>query len=94
LSGCVLPISSSCQDTFTHENPNIIPTNKTQDCSDLDAAVYLAAAIYKTVEEEKTKSKTTKVETKNEVKCSNMLGKSQKKCLRQKNDLNDPLDEF
>ncbi len=91
LSGCVIPVSSSCMDSQKHENPNANPPPNTSKCSATDAAVYVMAATLKTLENE---DKTTKAEVKEAVKCSDMVGKSQKECVRKEKKSYDPLDEL
>jgi len=93
LSGCVIPISSSCIDTQKHEHPDVYHPPKTSKCSTADAVVYVLAATLKTLKNE-DKGKEPKVETKKTVKCSDMIGKAQKECVRKEKALNDPLDEL
>ena len=47
--------------------------------------------IIKTLEDEGNK---TKVKSKKAIKCSDMIGKVQKECVRKEKSLNDPLDEL
>ncbi|AAZ24012.1 putative lipoprotein [Colwellia psychrerythraea 34H] len=89
LSGCVTPVSSSCMDSQKHQNPNANTPHNTSKCSATDAAVYVMAATLKTLED-----KTTKADVKEAVKCSDMVGKSQKECVRKEKKSYDPLDEL
>jgi len=91
ISGCVVPISSSCMDSQKYEHPDAIHPPKTSKCSATDAAVYVIAATLKTLDEE---DKETKTEVKTEVKCSDMVGKAQKECVSKEKELYEPLDEF
>jgi len=91
INGCVLPVSSSCIDSQKYQNPEINYSPNTNKCDATDAAIYLIAATLKTLDDE---DKKTKVGTQKAVKCSDMVGKSQKECVRKKKDLYDPLDEL
>jgi len=91
LNGCVIPVSSSCIDSQQYEHPDANHPAKSSKCDATDAAVYVIAATLKTLENE---DKTTRVDTKKEVTCADMVGKSQKECHRKEKALNDPLNEF
>ncbi len=91
ISGCVLPISSDCIDSQKYQNPNANHPPNNSKCDATDAAVYLIVATLKTLDEEGEK---TKVETKKSVACSDMVGRAQKECVRNKQNAYDPLDEL
>lgn len=86
LNGCV---SSGCIDTNQHAHPEI-RSSKTQNCTSMDAAVYVATATIQMLKDDKKSDKKIKKST----KCSDMVGKSQKECTRKERELYDPLDEF
>ena len=91
LSGCVVPVSSSCMDSQKYEHPEFNNPPNNNKCSATDAAAYVIAATLKTLENEDKKNK---VEAKKPVKCSDMIGKAQKECARKERELYDPLDEL
>jgi len=91
LSGCVVPISSSCMDSQKYEHPAANNPPKNSKCSATDAAVYVVAATLKTLEyEEKNK----RVKANKTVKCSDMVGKAHKECNRKERESYDPLEEL
>jgi len=91
LTGCVIPVSSNCINTQKYEHPDANFPPKDSKCNTADAVVYVLAATLKTLED---KDKQAKVETKKAIKCSDMIGKAQKECVRKEKALNDPLDEL
>ena len=94
LTACVIPVSSGCSRDRTFENANDGFPAKGQNCSELDAAVYLASALYKEVQNQPEKEVATSHPPQKNAQCSHLIGKSQKECIRLKNDSYDPLDEL
>jgi hypothetical protein len=84
LSGCVIPVSSSCTSDQPFENSDNGFPPKGQDCSELDAAVYLASALYKETQKQPTKEKPTSISTNRKIKCSDLIGRSKKECQSKK----------
>lgn len=94
LTACVIPVSSSCSGDRTFDNANSGFPPKGQDCSELDAVVYLASALYKEAQKNPEKKEAIRAQTNENPKCSELIGKSQKECLRKENASYDPLDEL
>ncbi len=94
LFGCVIPVSSSCNSDQSFENSNNSSPVKAQNCSELDAAVYLASALYKEAHKVPEKEKTIENPAKDSTQCSGLVGKSQKECQRKEKASYDPLDEL
>jgi hypothetical protein len=94
LFGCVTPVSSNCIQETAIESPNTSPSTSTQNCSEVDAIIYLASALYKESEKSPQKEKTIEDPAKGLTKCSGLIGKAQKKCQRKAQALFDPLDEL
>lgn len=91
LSGCVIPVGSSCMNSQKHENLDANRPSNNSKCDATDAAVYVIAATLKTMDDE---DKTSSEKAKQAVKCSDMVGKTQKECVRKEKSLYDPLDEL
>ena len=91
LSGCVIPIGSSCMDSQKHVSLDANHPSNNSKCDATDAAVYVIAATLKTMDGE---DKNSSEKAKEAVKCSDMVGKSQKECVRKEKRLYDPLDEL
>ncbi len=66
-------------DSQKYENPNANHPSNNSKCGATDAAAYVIAATLKSMEGEDNK---TKVNAKELVKCSDMVGKAQKECAR------------
>ncbi len=91
LGGCAIPVSNSCIDSQRYEHPDANFPAKESKCTATDAAVYVIAATLQTLENE---NKKTNVEGTKAVKCSDMVGRSQKACVRKEKESYDPLDEL
>lgn len=94
LSGCITPVSSGCANNQHFKTPNDGSATSNQNCSEVEAAIYLASALY--IEAQKTPDRekaTTNPPPKN-AKCSHLVGKSQKECIRSQEEAYDPLDEL
>lgn len=94
LTGCVTPVSSSCSQEAHIENPHSATPSKEQKCSEVDAVIYLASALYKEAQKKPAKEKTIEDPTKGSTTCSGLIGKSQKECQRKEEASYDPLDEL
>lgn len=94
LSGCITPVSQNCRSSQPFESSNNGAPTKEQNCSELDAAIYLASALYKEAQKNPTKEQATTKPTDKDIKCSDLIGKSQKECLRKQSTSYDPLDEL
>lgn len=94
LSGCIIPVSSSCTSDQPFENSNSGFHPKGQDCSKLDAAVYFASALYKEAQKQPVKEKPTSNSTNQKIKCSDLIGRAKKECQSKEKSSYDPLDEL
>jgi hypothetical protein len=94
LFGCVTPVSSNCIQETPSKNPNTNSPTNTQNCSEVDAIIYLASALYKESEKSPQKEKIIEDPAKGITKCSGLIGKAQKECQRKAQASYDPLDEL
>lgn len=94
LPGCVIPVSSACSTEQHFEDPNSPHQAKGQKCSEADAVVYLASALYQEAQKKPEKEAATSNPPQKNAKCSHLVGKSQKECIRLEKDAYDPLDEL
>ncbi len=91
LISCAVPVSSSCIESQQYHHPDAHNEPNNSKCDATDAAVYLIAATLKTLAEREEKPQTKGAKA---VKCSDMVGKAQKECVRKERELYDPLDDL
>jgi len=94
LTGCITPVSSGCANNQEFKSQSTDSSSNNQNCSEIDAAIYLASALYMEAQKEPTKEKTISDPNANDSKCSGLVGKAQKECQRKVKASYDPLEEL
>lgn len=94
LTACIYPIRSSCTQDESNKAPNAGQPVTEKSCNEVDAALYLASALYMQAQKQPTKEKTISDPNAKNSKCSGLVGKAQKECQRKERDAYEPLDEL
>lgn len=94
LSACITPVSPGCANNQSFKAPNDGSATSNQNCSEVEAAIYLASALYIEAQKAPEKEAATSNPPQKNALCSHLVGKSQKECIRLEQDSYDPLDEL